>query len=1083
MLKNKFGMLKVVALALTVLMLATLVACNKGMDDAAIQDAINAAVSSNAAEQEKVAQSLADAQAKAEAEAQAKAEAAEKAAAEAQAKAEAAEKAAAEAKKKAEEEAKAAAESAKKAQEAADAAKKEAEKLASSISQSQKDAATATTAPAADADAIAAINAEFAKMKYEYLTEKAALYLSDNLKEMALTFDKAAVELQNAKTKAAAESAFESLKVAVAAIESVQTRADAVQALIADLGDIESAVFTAQVEKITAARDAYKAFTKDYAKNTKLEKVIEDTINYTDLVKAESKLEILEDYIAETLSADMLTLVKAFPKNDYDAEDDRDEYGAVVAAATYKYRLLEVINDGNVAAANVAIDWDFKLDSDGDKIPVTGETHPVTGKTLKYELDKKAPIAYFTAEELKNIYILPTLDADFADFKTLAVAQFETALNAVTYGEHLVPGTTKSALIDEGDIEDIFDDAIDAFAASIADLTFVGNYKGNKIFADAKKDIYGKFAAAYVDAVMEVVETSKAYAIELYTEDVYEEKVETLNDQYDEQPAILANYLAKAENDLNKFTANVNSAPIYDYAGITAKDVIKTIDKNIDASKFYSGNGVAANFYTYVSAIVENSLKKFALTIAGTQDGTLGLATEKMIADLTAFRDEWTDKEGAMYDTLAQKKAGSSTATPWNPDSEPTDDTWKKATEVAALEAYIDAAIASIKAIDVTTYADKEVNVKWKKDSSSDTAKKYSEKALYFVSAEAKQYFDDMGYTEADFADNFNDVKVYFTYTANDMPLTYTFTAEEQAIEAAQNIYVGAWKQIYTDVIAIMDLKATYEKKINNNDGDLKDSTFEKALAEAAGADDLQAEITAFGSAYLGNIATVVKADNYKNALGGKALYTFFKKSDTITKGDHVTLAYEAAEADYASELFTLDNIKAKLQAEVDTCSNNVANVSALYTYRFVAIDKINAAAAAAKYVYTTVDGVKTASGAPIYAYTPNSAAAALYEAKIDELAAAAVAKIKAVKLDNTEMADLSAWNGTKIWSKAKLGFSYDKATQYIDAIVTNFIGTSGTAVVIGGTTYDAADSQIFQQYKMLIKNNYSGWASLEKAN
>ena len=50
MLKNKFGMLKVVALALTVLMLATLVACNKGMDDAAIQDAINAAVSSNAAE-------------------------------------------------------------------------------------------------------------------------------------------------------------------------------------------------------------------------------------------------------------------------------------------------------------------------------------------------------------------------------------------------------------------------------------------------------------------------------------------------------------------------------------------------------------------------------------------------------------------------------------------------------------------------------------------------------------------------------------------------------------------------------------------------------------------------------------------------------------------------------------------------------------------------------------------------------------------------------------------------------------------------------------------------------------------------
>ena len=54
MLKNKFGMLKVLALALSVLMLVSLVACgNDGMSDDQIQAAIDAAVSANQAEQDK----------------------------------------------------------------------------------------------------------------------------------------------------------------------------------------------------------------------------------------------------------------------------------------------------------------------------------------------------------------------------------------------------------------------------------------------------------------------------------------------------------------------------------------------------------------------------------------------------------------------------------------------------------------------------------------------------------------------------------------------------------------------------------------------------------------------------------------------------------------------------------------------------------------------------------------------------------------------------------------------------------------------------------------------------------------------
>jgi hypothetical protein len=140
-------------------------------------------------------------------------------------------------------------------------------------------------------------------------------------------------------------------------------------------------------------------------------------------------------------------------------------------------------------------------------------------------------------------------------------------------------------------------------------------------------------------------------------------------------------------------------------------------------------------------------------------------------------------------------------------------------------------------------------------------------------------------------------------------------------------------------------------------------------------------------------------------------------------------------------------------------------------------------------YNYATVDGVFTATGAPTYAYAAKTAAndessaAYRYETKINAYIKEATDKIMAVKIDDTEYADLSTWNGTKVWSKAKIGYSYDKAAQYIDAIVTSYVGTAGTAVVIEGTVCDYADSAIFQQYKMLIKNNYSGWANLEKAN
>lgn len=1110
MLKNKFGMLKVVALALTVLMLATLVACNKGMDDAAIQDAINNAVQSQsdaaAAEQSKLAASMSEAQAKADAEAKAAQESLAAAQAEAQKKIEEAEKlaaeaskAAAEAEKKAAEEASKAAESAAKAAEQAkkdaEEASKALESMQSSIAQSSKDAVTATTAPSADADAIKAIQAEFSKLKFQYTVENAGLYLANYYMELSLTFDKAAVELQNAQTKAAAESAFETLKVAVAAIENVQTRADAVQALVEDLGDIETAVFTTQVEKIVAANEALEALEKDYEKNDKLEDVVAATINTADLAKANKKLATLKDYIEDTLVTDIQILVKADRKGNYDAEDWQDNtisvelfgatyntnYETVIEDAYYKYRLLAVINGGDVAAANAPIDWDV-LVKDGKVVEAEDdERHPITNKLLDDKLDFDKPTAFYTVEELLDNYILPTLDADLDAFKAELVKMLDEKLTlngAVLQAyaaDKIVSGESADAakfdaIIDADEMDDLFEIAVETFEADLSAISFTGDYKGNLVYAKAEEDLAKKFTAAYVDAIMEIIEVSKAYALETYTEEIYEVAVGDAEETYveDDEASKLAAALATLSAKLDAFTANVEAAAVYDYAGIIAESVRKTnkVDNAVvEAKNFYDGAKVTATFYEYVNTVAKKSINNFAVTVASVQEGQLGDIAAVMVADLEAFRDEWTNEEGAMYDTLAQKDT-TTTATPWNPDGESTT-VWKKAAEVAALNEKIDAAITAIKALDPVYYTDKEINVKWADNENA--GKDLKNKVLYFKEEAAKDFYE-LHHTEADIDATF--AKTYFTATNTGLPLTYTFTADEQACEAAETLYVQAWKDIYADVVAIMGYQATYKNNITK-----KDTGYDKALKEAAGSEALVAEVTTFGNAYLAKIDADVAAGKYEKALGGK-LHDFFVQNNYVGT-NHIAITTPEDETAYGSEKFALDNIKNTLNAHVTTCNNNAANVAKLYSYKFAAVEKVAVAVNNAKYTYTTVDGATVASEVT-YDYSNASATAAQkYEETITEFIAKAEAEIMAVVMKDAKTVEMKDWTGTKDLSKDQSLLDYANAVKNVDAIVNKYIGTTATTCTIDGTTYAAADSAIFQQYKMIIKNNYSGWGNL----
>lgn len=1076
MLKNKFGMLKVLALALSVLMLVSLVACgNDGMSDDEIQNAINAAVSANQAEQDKaIADAAAAAKAEAEAaakaaaeaaaaEAAAKAEAASKAAADAEAKAKAAEEAAAAAKKQASEDAAKAAESAKKAAEDAKKAEEAAKSIAASISKSQAEAAKTTTAAPVIVDKTA-VQAEFAKLKHEYTYTKAGLYLTNNYAELVLLFDAAAVELQNAATLEAAQNVLETVKVSAAAVESAQTRANEVQALIADLGDIESEVFTTQAAKIKAARKAYDAFKKAYkgkvdANVFDAKGVVAKTIDLDDLARAEAKLEVLTDYITGTLIADMEKIYNADSKGKYEAEDDyknlataTETYETILDRAYYTYRILSVVNGGDMSNAKVAIDWEYKYDEETGKVVV------VDGKKV-YNTDK--PTAFFTFEDLFENYILPTLDAKFETAKAAAVVALAADLDKDTYNT-IVSTLNANYVADWSDVEDIFEDAVEAYEEEIAGLTFVGDYKGNVVFNKAVADLYNAYAKAYVEAVASIVDLSKAVAIDYYTESVYEAEIEALEAKYEDEKyaSILADKLVIVESNLDKFVANVNAAPVYDFASINNADLRKAYNKDLkDLTKYISENGLTTDFYKYVNTTVAKAIAdnfKTRVAADATQEGQLGELTIGLVEDLELLLTELNKaEEGKLWNAYK----GSAIVY--------LEESYSKDAVVAELYNAVEKAIADIKAIDVANYADKTQALIYPKTTSGDF-KSWSEKPLYFLNAEAKAYAEAEKMDEATLKAN---AKALLTTTANDYPLTYTWTAVEQACGDAAKIYADIYATVNTKLVSEAGVVSTNQKLITN------DTEYKAILTNVAAATDLKAEVEAFAAIYTKAISDLAALKNVAT------LPTFVKTSNVIatTHATINTTAPVVAEAYVTAAAGKFTELSAKMAEQVAAFegkfwandAQTTSNVVELWKYKTEAVAKITAVIASYKNTYTTnANGVVTQNAtATGYAYdaglTAVSAKGAAYEAQLNSYLADYTSKIMAVKLE-TKNAELKNALGTVILAKAS-DYSIAQAKAIVDAYVVDLCGNE--ASVWNG--YKFADSRIMQAYKLNILNNY----------
>ena len=1182
MLKNKFGMFKVLALALSVLMLVSLAACgNDGMDDAAIQDAINAAVQSqsaaNAAEQEKVAASLKAEQEKAESERLAAEEslkaanaAASQAAKEAADKAAAAEKAAEEAKKEAESKAaeasKQAAEASKQAAEASKAASKAAAE-ASSLAQASKDALTATTttaAPIAGED-LTAIKAKFATLKHKYTNPLGYgnYFLEADYEYIVLLFEKAAVELQNAMTVAAAESIYATLETEAAAVKNIKLAADQFAALVADMGDVEADVFTTAVEKKAAAEQALAelycdfqsffatkvdadlephdvnvyadAYVKSWKSNRGVELGLDDS--FADLKKADTKIKVLAGYIKESLNARMETLYNKY-ELDFDDEgaDLNDKIGTesvsnIIARAYYEYLLISKVNGGDVAEADLEIEWDYLYDENGKVVKKDG---------VKV-LDPDAPIAWFTVEEFVDIYVTPYLNSALEETKVEAIAKLYADLTVAR--NVTTPATIYTIVKNVGkddlmvswkDAEDALEEIAEEFEAEIEDITFVGDYKGNISLEDAQIDIWTKYVDAYIAAANTLIEGTKEFAAEVYAEK-YADDLEALYEQYEDRndessKSALAQKIANLDAKKDAFEANLEAATGYTFEDFLNIDLIKkyeaSYDKNdadYDVLNYITANGVDAKLTTYINKVYTAALKAAVGTSTATQEGALGDAAFLFIEDLIEFRDRLdpTSDDADLYNTTTR----GTVIAYINGEDYKFDKYYTNTAKFEELVAVIDKAIADIQAVSVESYKDKEIQIKTpdKNTFGSDNKKK----ALYWVNEEAKAWFyaeeKTFNWLIADEKDGSKDGKVinnksksgdYITLNNTGIPVTYTRTAEEQAILAAQTLYANAFNDINKTLIALGETNyvSKYVNKITNTD------EYKAIKTNVKGNAALLAEVEAFAKVYTDKLASI--AGDKKYSFVGDSFKSVASTNDYIDEQD-AGKAFVFSDATLTNaENYVLggaDNydleketgVEANLQDYVNkfntvffTADKKESNVVLLYYYKQAAIEYITETIDGYKNTYTTItnnkDGILTTQSVQTpgsyYKYDLGATKASVngkaFEAQLDALLESYVGKINAVTLN--ARTDVKNYFDVKIFAKpGDFAWTLTTAQNTVSAYVVDLLGEAEAGIyaaniadVYSDTTYDAyktGDSRVLAAFRTYYLGDFTAYAPVAK--
>ena len=1095
MLKNKFSVLKSVALVMVLLMtVAVFAACGKETNDDsaaissaldALQSSLNAQASQNATqssafqdsqeEQDKLISSMLAEQSKELAEQSKKLS----------------EQLANDAKKQSSILAAAAASQSKELAE-------QSKKLSSMLAEAAK-TTTTTTAPIVAEDITAQVS-ELSALKLKYTVTMANYYIGDNYAKVTNIFDVASLQMNNAKTVAAAEDILAQVKVDAEAIPNAQNVANAFKAQVNALGDIETEVFTTSAAKVKAAQKALDAFKKDYkafvAADANWDKTLGVRTQVNELVKAQAKVKALTSYMTNALTTDMKAMYGIADR--VKTPNYTAEVKALVSGAYYKYQVLSIVNGGDVSDADLPIAWEYKYDEDGK---VVKDEHG------NKELDKTKPTAYFTTEEMMNVFVLPWADEEFEDAKdawilTLKALIDDDAIVAVVKN-YLPALTLKVAGVDlnnaalfadaEADIEDYFD----AFEDELDALSYAADYKASGTLDDAKFDLYLRAVKAYAAALADVAPAFKAAADELIntsTEDVineldteskyYARDLERLNVQLTNAQAKVDAITSYALDEISTEAVRVAYAK---FIGKTTTDQIKTVPALNELLDNAANWGVVQVYLEKVAAMgIANAIKGTAgnATIDETNFELADLL-QTMIDDLTDFKDLFLEEDGANYNTY-RGSASTSIITG--------ETTYKNAAKLAALKADVEKAIADLSAIKSSDYADKQVTMtnptKDQKYNGSKTAK---DKPLYFQSAAAKQFAIDNGLTGNDLYNDSDYRTQLLTATKTDWPVTYTYTAAEQAMMAASNLY----KDIYAKAANVL-LDCSGKKYAGS--AVTGDKTVVEPLKKlVSGNAALTAEVDALVGYYAAEIDKAM-------VIAGKA---YVSKSDYINKAeeDHITVAAFTASstkvpADITAAKDKADGLKAACLTGADT---NVTNLRTLWEYKTAAANKVAAEVAKAKNTYKMVASVSGSVSTDIkvvsawntwFKYDGTDAQYALsgedllkakvepsakgtaYEAAVDSLISSYNTKIMGVTMNNAEVT-VNNWVGTTLFAKAKVGYSFAKAKDLVDAYAKDILGTGIVQkVVVKGTTtviYEGAhvDSKVFDLWFRTFSNTH----------
>jgi len=1109
----------------------------------------------------KKAQEEADAAQKAaEAASKAAAEAAEKAKAEAEKAAkDAADKAASEAAKKAEESLKALEEALKKAQEEAEAAKKAAEEASKRAEEAISKAEETTKAPEttvvpAETTVVPGpsvpmedktdVLTAYSKLKTEYTYTKRDMYNADEYAELVLLFDHASVELNNAVTLDAATSIYNTLVVDAAAIRNVEIAAAEVAALINALGDIETEVFTTQAEMIVEAQKAYEALVAEYPDYLEADEdgyATDDTpevatklgINVADLEKADAKLEVLESYIEIVFQEDLAEINKYDPRLrfrpdtmldlDYNGDEDGTEkWDSLIGRAYYTYRVLAVINGGDMAATDLPIDWEYKVDENGDYVIKDGVRQKDTDK----------PTAWFTAEDFIEVYALPMLDEQFAKFiKNEAVATFNTKLDAaktailsaVVTDSKLFNGEVANGFAT--DIGYLFEDIKFEFALELEKLSFVDGYKATATLDDAKADVWTKVAVEYVDAINAITTEAKAVVPENYVTFKYDTKVAELEETYSQdthqsatQQAFYAKALAKAAADKDAFLANVSAAPVYTFETLNALELRAAYGADKDTpvdelTELIDEDGIDAAFYAYANQVVIDAIKdNFVVQLSS--DSELGDYILALTNDLNDFRSRVNPSadnivEPNIYTALMGDKI-----------SYLEDENYyggfiySNTTKFTAMVEIIDKAIADIEAVKAEDYTDKPVALKVPKTvkvngTDKTFGDKSKEKDLYWINEDSKNFvlaqitdaegnYDQEDLEAAIYAEIVGKIATDWetadtvTVKANSLPITYTQTADEQACLAAYAIYEAAYNSLHTAIQEIQKSTAGIQKQIDDY------KAYKTVKANVASNAALLEEVNALATTYKSKIAAenVLKKTMVDDTFSGKPNVV-----QTVGVADHFTISNEFANA----ENYLLNGVEDNMTSHVTTFKSLFGddNIVQLYNYRNAVIAELKAVFA--KYFNTYADDPNTEiedlvvweSAELGWVYDLNAAkvseAGAAYEAQAKTLLDACIANINKVKIDSN--ADVKDYLNSDKKIYAKGGASLQNAKNMVDAYVVKLLGytvadtevtklelnaavqnlyTAGTTwSVSADESYSNAQSEIFQAYKVYYAGNY----------